>query len=856
MSKVNKATSISEPSDIAPFLITVSKPTRYLGNEVNAIYADITTKDVKVVLAFPDVYEIGMSHLGLKIIYEIINEISWACAERVYAPWFDMENVIRKENISLFSLESKIPLAGFDIIGFSLQYEMSYTNVLNMLELGKIPLLSSDRTDKDPLIIAGGPCVFNPEPLSDFIDIFCIGDGEELIVELLQIYRTNKEKSRKEILEALSRIQGVYVPAFYEVSYNTDGTIKEVRNQGLEIKRRVIQNLDTAKFPTMQIVPFMEIVHDRATLEIQRGCTQGCRFCQAGMVYRPVRQRSLETLVKQGKEVISQTGYEEISLCSLSSTDYSAILSLVSSLNNSFSGKVSISLPSLRVDSLVPELYRLISKISHTGLTLAPEAGSERLRKVINKNISQQQLIDACEHAYQLGWKQIKLYFMIGLPTETDEDLEALIELVKQIKRTLKGKTQIKVSISSFVPKSHTPFQWQPQVSIEEIKRRQDFIKARLPHKGTTFSWHEVRLSLLEAVFSRGDRRLGKVLFQAFKLGCRFDAWTEHFRFDLWMEAFSQCQISPEFYANRNRDVTEILPWDHIDIGITKEFLIQENKKAYEESFTPDCRQGGCSNCGLKCSKIDYESQNERQESQVSYSKPVKDLTVRNIRVRIKFTKRKEIIFISHLDTIRLFNRAIRRAGIPVTMSEGFHPHQRVSFGHPLSVGIKSQAEFVDIDLVYPMKLEDLQFKLNQVLPPGIEITTAFFISTSAKSLSVSANLLHYHITTDTVRKKEWWQDKIKRFLDSDEIWIKRVRKGVVTEIEIRQWVKEIEVTSCKAETASGSTSGLEIDMYLRVTEKGTVNPKEVILWFDPDIHIMEIERMEQFAHDGGVLIG
>ena len=594
-------------------LSQVSKPTRYIGNEYNSITKDLNDIKVHIALAFPDVYEVGMSHLGIKILYHLLNEYADIYAERVYAPWVDFEALMRREGLPLFSLESKTPLSQFDFVGFTLQYELSYTNIINMLELSNIPVFSWERDDSHPFIIAGGPCAFNPEPLADIIDFFIIGEAEEAILEVIDIYKDFKGRggSRQEFLYEAAKIPGVYVPSLYEVSYNDDGTISSIspKRDHLPhiIQKRVIADLDSAYYPRNFIVPYMDIVHDRAVLEIFRGCTRGCRFCQAGMIYRPVREKSVEHLEKLAKDIIASTGYGEITLSSLSTSDYSNLKQLTEVLNEDFrDSKVGLSLPSLRIDAFSLELAQQVQEIKKSGLTFAPEAGTQRLRDVINKGVTEEDLLSSVRDAFTLGWNKVKLYFMIGLPTETYEDLKgisdlanAVVDVYRQVNGHTKGLT-VTVSTSTFVPKPFTPFQWESQITLEEIYDRQNFLKKLLKKsKNITYRWHNGKLSFLEAVFSRGDRKLGKVLKIAQEKGCKFDGWDEFFDLDKWLAAFKEANVDPNFYAYRKRSETEKFPWEIIDAGVDRKFLLRELEKAKNGETTPDCRIR-CHGCGIK----------------------------------------------------------------------------------------------------------------------------------------------------------------------------------------------------------------------------------------------------------------
>ena len=593
----------------------VQKPARYIGGEMNTAVKAWEDAEVHFAFCFPDTYEVAMSHLGMKILYAIINAQPWALCERVCMPWIDMKELMEQNSVPLFSLESRTPLNQFDLVGFTLQYEMSYTNILTMLKLGGVPLHTAERGMNDPIVCVGGPCAFNPEPLADFVDAVMIGDGEEQIVEFTQAVREWKKsgKPRVECLKALAKIEGVYVPSFYDVTYHEDGTIASFTPNCPEapatVRKRVLLDMDKAFYPTEIPVPYTEIVHDRIMLEIMRGCTRGCRFCEAGMLYRPVRERSVPHLMELARALEKSAGYEEISLSSLSSGDYSCLPELVHDLMTEFKEKrVSVSLPSLRIDSVLKDSLEETQQVKKSSLTFAPEAGTQRLRDVINKGVTEEDLVGKVTDAFEGGWSSVKLYFMIGLPTETLEDLDGIGHLAQVVNQAYfkvpKEKRarglRVTCSASSFVPKPFTPFQWEPQNTQQQIKDKQAYLRDVLRRiKGVNFNWHEPEVSYLEACFSRGDRRIGRVLERAVEKGCLLDGWSEQFKFDKWMEAFADCGLDPEWYAYRRRGKDEILPWDFIDAGVTKSFLWREKERAERAEVTPDCRKG-CQGCGLR----------------------------------------------------------------------------------------------------------------------------------------------------------------------------------------------------------------------------------------------------------------
>ena len=603
----------------------VEKPARYMGGEWNSVAKNHSEVDVTMAFAFPDVYEVSMSHLGIKILYGIVNERPDAAAERVFAPWHDMEAEMRNREIPLFSLETKTPIRDFDLLAFTLQYEMCYTNIINMLDLAGIPFYGKDRDLSFPLLIGGGPCVYNMEPIADFFDVVSIGESEDWINEFIDLYKAEKAKGfpggKEAFLRKAAQIEGTYIPSLYEPQYTESGDFAGMKVLAEEapaiVKKRIVEDMEAAFYPTKPVVPYLDIVHDRAVLELFRGCLRGCRFCQAGMLYRPVRERTPERLVQLAKEIIANTGYNEISLMSLSSADYSKLSELVDMLMEEFKDKqVSVSLPSLRIDAFSIDIAKKVQQVRKSGLTFAPEAGSQRMRDVINKGVSEEDLMSACENAFKSGWNTVKLYFMMGLPTETDEDVAGIADLaykVLDLHREITGKRNGKVTVSCsfFVPKSHSPYQWYGQQDVEEIHRKQKYLKSLINNRNISYHYHDGYTGYLEAVFARGDRRLAASVVEAWKLGCKFDGWTEFFNYDTWMQAFKNTNIDPEYYARRNRDFSEALPWDHLDDTVSKEFLRREWERAVDGTLTWDCRRKPCNGCNacpeLGTPIIDYK---------------------------------------------------------------------------------------------------------------------------------------------------------------------------------------------------------------------------------------------------------
>jgi len=770
------------------------KPSRYINHELNAVHKEAP---VKVALAFPDIYEIGMSHLGLRILYKIINDLPFASAERVFSPWIDLEAGMKAKGSLLSSLESGRPLNKFDVAGFSLQYELSYTTVLNMLSLGGIPLKTKDRLNggnRYPLIIAGGPCTVNPMPMSPFIDAFLIGDGEEAVPEILETYhgwKMSGDGHKESLLKALSGIEGVYVP----ILHRSEGVNSSfIPHPSSFVRRRFIASLDDAPYPDKPIVPYTSIVHDRINIEVSRGCPMGCRFCQAGMIYRPVRERSPQKALELAEKALKNTGYEEVSFTSLSAGDYSCLLQLTQEFNNRFAkDNISLSLPSLRVAAVNRDLIREIRTVRKTGFTIAPEAGTDRLRKVINKDFSDEDYENSLTVLFDEGWLNLKLYFMIGLPTETDEDIDGIIHMALKAQKTArkysKRRVNINIGVSPFVPKAHTPFQWYGQLPAEELKSKKDRIKSVLSKKGLNIKGHDVEMSLLEAAFARGDERLSPLIEMAWSLGCRLDGWSEVFDFRKWGKAMEAVGLDIKDFAQRNYEQSDSLPWDGIDMGVTKEFLWREYRKALTGELSSDCRKV-CHNCGLSCDKDTGKGKEEAPlASDTSASllisvSPDRYLNrFKPVRIRVEFSKTGILKYLSHLELMILYQRAVRRAEFPIEYSKGFHPAPEISFGPPLGVGIAGLSEYFDMKVTPPFDLIRNRDKLNSLLPEGASIRCMSAVPANAESLNSFVTCYEYEVKGGDL-------SGVRVFLSEKEVFAKREKY----DINLREMVEEAEI--------------------------------------------------------------
>jgi radical SAM family uncharacterized protein/radical SAM-linked protein len=829
--------------EILPFVI---KPGRYVGNELNSVHKKHESGMLKIALAFPEMYEIGMSYMGMQILYNIINKRPDALAERSFTVWPDMEDLMRKKNVPLFAVESGTPLGEFDIIGFHLTYEMTYATAVNMLDLAGIPVLAKERTEKDPLILAGGSSVMNPEPMADFIDLFFIGDAEEAIHEIIDAVKNSKAQgvSREETLLGLARIPGAYAPAFYRAVYDDAGRFRSLEKThpmvSKTIKARSVAELKSEYYPEKPVVPFIETAHDHLSIEIMRGCVRGCRFCQAGYQYRPRRQRPYSEVASHLFSSLKATGYDDVTLLSLSSTDYDHLKDLLEIVSPRLTElRIGLALPSLRPETISTPILELLSSGRKTGLTLAPEAGTERLRYTLGKRISEADIFGAIEKALLSGWQTFKLYFMIGLPSETDDDIEGLISLLKRLSIMLKqGKGRnINVALSPFNPKSHTPWQWEPLANMSRLHQITDMIDRGVRKHNINIRHRNFDLSYFEGVLGRGDRRLGCVILNAQKNGARLDGWSEWFDPQRWREAFAQAQIDPDHYAGAI-DEEAPLPWDHIEKGVSKDYLRDDNRKSREGIPPPsvfdrkkdessDSQIAGADNFGRKPRRLARES-----------SPPG------TYKLRIRYGRRAQLRFLSHLDTIRTLYRAFKRAELPLAYSEGYHPHIKVSFGPPLPLGYTSDAEYLDLQLSQPFR-EEFIVRLRETLPDDLFIIEHKQYFASVNSLSKQLNLARYRIPR--IEDMEFDSELIETVARDKILQVSRMKDGIEKKIEAGRFLQNLTLTNDE----------LEIDVW-QIPE-GHIKPEEILIFglgFDMmRVKTLTIHRANQFQKTGMRLI-
>lgn len=826
------------PATLHARLPLVRKPGQYVGLEHNATNAALQENGLNICLIFPDLYEIGMSHQGLQILYHVLNRLENVCAHRAYAPDTDMEALLRSQGLPLFSLEAGAPLGRYDLLGITLPYELCYTNILTILDLAGLPLRASERDARHPLVLGGGSCAFNPEPVADFFDAILLGDGEEAIVHIASLLRIAKENNEKRAitLEKLAGVEGVYVPAFFRPLYHRG------RFQAMEallpghgpVRRAILSELDSGALLRRPLVPVVKPVHDRLAMEIARGCTRGCRFCQAGIIYRPVRERSMEDILAWAEEGIQSSGFEEMALLSLSTGDYSCLDPLVLELMNRFSRRrVSLSMPSMRVGTLSPAIMEQIRRVRKTGFTLAPEAGSERLRQVINKGISEEDLLATCRDAFSLGWNLLKFYFMIGLPTETEADVEAVAELVRKARAQAGGKNvQINVGVGVFVPKAHTPFQWAAQLDLDEANRRLELLKRLLPPRGFKLKWQDPEQSFLEGVFSRGDRRLSGLIEEAWRRGARLDSWGEHFQPERWRHAARSCGLDLDDYLRQRTD-TEGLPWDHLDCGVSRNFLALERERALRQQYTPDCRVHGCQGCGI-CDFKQIRPVLQADSGQGKAEAVGTDHAPEQARAsyRIHYSRLAESRLLGHLELLQLIFRALRRAGVPLAYSQGFNPTPRVSFSQALPVGMESKAEFFDMELLRPLEeSKSLLERLNRELPPGLQ-AHAIGPAPGKQPACVRAGYeVRLPADADGPGDPAMLAERAAAFLACSSFPISRVRKNRQTSFDMRPLVAALQP----------QPDHLHMELLHRQGLPG-VNPREVLE------HVFGLSREEALA--------
>jgi radical SAM family uncharacterized protein/radical SAM-linked protein len=807
--------------DLLPF---VQMPSRYMGTEINRIQKDPSSVSLSVALAFPDLYEIGSSHFGIQILYHVLNQRKDIVAERVFAPQKDLEDLLRRWNLPLMSLENQRPLKQFDLVGFSLLYELNYTNVLNMIDLAGLPLLAADRGATDPVVLAGGPCVCNPEPMADFFDAMVFGDAEQLILQIADEWLRWKADSgtRIDLLQRLAKLDGIYVPRLFKASYDTMGFQHLDPEAGVRatVKREIISDLDSAPFPDRPVMPFARPVHDRLRLEISRGCTRGCRFCQAGMIYRPVRERSPATILDMAREGLASTGYEDLSLLSLSTGDYHCLGPLMETLMQRCQSKrVAISLPSLRAGVLTPRLMELIRSVRKTGFTIAPEAGSQRLRDVINKNISFEDVAKTVQDAFGMGWRLIKLYFMIGLPTETDADLDAIVDMVRQL-NTIKGpngrKGRINVSVTTFIPKAHTPFQWASQISLDESQEKIAYLKSAFDKmRRVRFKWQGPGMSLIEGILARGDRRMGMVVQNAWKNGCRFDGWTDQFNLARWMESMGRSEVPIDFFTCRKRRQEEPLPWEHMDSRVEKQFFKDQWESALRGELIEDCRHGQCHTCGVCDFKKLQPQVHTSCNSQTPADAPAGESDQDFSTFVFTYEKLGSARFFGHLELARHFGRAVRRAGIAIKFSAGYHPMPKISFDNPLPLGVESESEFMRMTVSSRHGAQELIERINPFLPAGVKLV-ACELKSNKKQAGNESNTDRYRVTLLDTSVEPMRIDEFQNCVRWDYTRIRH--KGRAQHFDLKAVVTQLEVIDQNT-----------VEIGIKADTKPTARPADIL---------------------------
>ncbi|MBI5546726.1 MAG: TIGR03960 family B12-binding radical SAM protein [Deltaproteobacteria bacterium] len=849
-----------QPLDLDALVLTAQKPSRYVGGEVNAVVKDLPAMRTTWALCFPETYEVGMSNVGFRVLYHVLNARPDVACERAFMPWPDMVARMRAGRVPLWALESRAPARDFDILGFSLQFEAGYTTVLEMLDLAGVPILARDRGDGDPLVVAGGPCTFNGEPMAPFFDAMVLGDGEEVVLDLSDAVAQWKEArgARAELLEQIARIPGVYVPSFFQVRYAADRTLAAIEplKPGYErATRRVVADLEQVPMPDRPIVPFMQAVHDRLPLEIQRGCVRGCRFCQVGMVSRPQRQRAPSTILAAAERGLARSGWEEVGFLSLSAGDYSCLNGLLESFFARFGPeRIAISLPSLRTETMTEGLARQIAQIKKTGFTIAPEAATERLRRAINKGNSEESLLGAVRSVFGNGWGLVKLYFMIGLPTETEEDVLAIGHLAKRalrVAREIRKEAQINVSVSTFVPKPFTPFQWDAMISVEETMRRHDLLRAAFPRKGPlVYKYHEAQGSLVEAALARGDRRAASAVLAAWRAGQVLDGWTEHFSFERWQTAFQAMEqehgISASWLANRERSTDEILPWDHLDAGVDKSFLLKERERSRQGETLVDCVAGSCSACGA-CDSKALENRlytvsdlppgpapagaDGAAQGAASTEPPAQ--RVKGPLIRLRYAKRSRAIALGHLETMNAVLRALRRSGLPVSYSQGFNPRPRVSFGPACPVGVESEAEYIDLELATQVGAEGVRAALGPQMPTLLPLLEVQELDQGSPALGADLSAVRYLVQLGPGAEESELDRYVETFRAAEKVETSRVKAD-----------RRIRVVDLKAAVLHlERVKQGEVAFELKAGNEASAKPSEVLACVFPGLPVVRIAK-------------